>query len=133
MLRQYDEVTVIDFFKELLPNILSSRTPILENEKDYVPFVVNKALSAYIDTILYAAEMNINHGLDPQMQHDYIFYSVRKAKRSYQPWLKNQNDATINAIKMYFDCSNKKAKETINTLTDDQIKEILDKVKSIDV
>ena len=37
-------------------------------EKEYVPFVVNKCLSYFPDTIIQANNMNMHHGIDPKMQ-----------------------------------------------------------------
>lgn len=119
-----------DFFKEILPNILQEKTTNLEDEKDYVPFIVNKALSGYIDTVLYAQQMNMNANLDKRMQYDYLFYSVRKKKRMFQPWMKNVINPEVQAIQEYFHCSLSKAKETLNILTKEQVKEIVNKIES---
>jgi hypothetical protein len=76
--------------------------------------------------------MNLNYDLDKQMQYDYLFHAVRKRKRPFQKWIKPENDKQLNAIKLYFNISNQKAKETLNILTEQQIKEIVGKVKSRD-
>lgn len=120
----------IDLFKELLPNLLQGKEPILEEEKDYNPYITNRALTAYLDTILYANQMNQFPGLDRKMQYDYLFYSIRKKRRPFQPWMKAVNDETLSAICEYFQCSRRKGKENINILTKDQIKEIIEIVRS---
>ena len=40
-------------------------------EKKYSPFIVNKALYPFPDTILLANEMNINNHLDSKLQFDF--------------------------------------------------------------
>lgn len=120
----------MDLFKELLPSIMSGNEPVLEDEKEYNPWLVNKALSGHVDTILYANEMNINYSLDRQLQYDYLFHSVRKRKRPFQKWFKAEMNTPLAAIKEYFACSNQKARETISILTQNQIKEIIKKVES---
>jgi len=122
----------MDLFKELLPSLLQGREPILEDDKDYVPYIINKALSAHIDIILYANEMNLNYNLDKRLQHDYLFHSIRKRKRTFQPWLKRSKNDELNAVKEYFGYSMQKTKETINILTSEQVKEIVTKIKSKD-
>ena len=53
----------LDLFKEVIPSILKTNEHIInsdEDEKDYTPFVVNKALSGHIDCIFYVNEVNKN-------------------------------------------------------------------------
>ena len=52
-----------DLFKQIMPSILKTKTDVLQtkdDEKSYVPFVVNKALSFHSDSVLFANEMNVN-------------------------------------------------------------------------
>jgi hypothetical protein len=90
-------------------------------DKVYVPFLINKALSYFLDTALHANFMNCNSHISKQMQYEYYLHTVRKGKR-YSKWYKEDpNDDTINIIKKYYDCSDKKAKEYSRILTKDQI------------
>ena len=41
-------------------------------EKGYPPFIINKCLSGFVDTIMFANEMNMAHHLSKDMQ--YKFY-----------------------------------------------------------
>lgn len=97
------------------------------NQKEYSPFMVNRALSYYIDTIMYANDMNINHHVDKLMQHDYLFYSIRKAKR-FSKWAKKKKDSDIELIQEYYGYSYDKAKVAVSVLTDNQIKIIKKKL-----
>ena len=66
-----------------------------EAERDYVPFVVNRALSFSPDAILYANEMNCVPFADRRMQYDYLYHSLRKRKR-HDRWIKaSEDDATL--------------------------------------
>ncbi len=122
----------VDLFKELIPNILREREPLDLEEKDYVPYLVNRALSANLDTVLFANQINQYPNCDRKMQYDYLFHSVRKYKRGFHPWVKPDNHKALLAVCEYFQCSKKKGKETINILTDTQIQEIVSKVSSKD-
>jgi hypothetical protein len=54
----------------------------LENQEfKYEKWRTVSTLSNYVDTIFYANEMNLNHQITDKMHYDYLFYSVRKAKR----------------------------------------------------
>ena len=43
------------------------------DEKDYQPYMVNRSLSYFADTILMANEMNMNAHLDKKLQYDFYF------------------------------------------------------------
>ena len=60
-----------------------TRRPLLEDdlqEKAYVPFVINRSLSYFPDTILYANQVNHYNQLDKKMQFDYLRLSLRPRK-----------------------------------------------------
>ena len=113
-----------DLFKDIVPSILQTKKDVLDNEKDYVPFVVNRALSYHMDCILYANQMNMNHGLPQKLQYQYLLNTIRSMKRKFQPWQKSETDKNIDCVKTYFGYSNQKAKEALRILNDDQIAEI---------
>ena len=53
-------------------------------EKAYNPFMVNRALSYFQDTVLFANEMNVNHTIDKRLQFDFFINMVRKRKRFFK-------------------------------------------------
>ena len=89
-------------------------------EKGYTPFVVNRCLSYFIDTVLYANEMNRRPETDKKMQFDYLQRSIRKNKR-YSKWLKQESVENLDIIKQYYGYSDTKAKEVMDILTADDI------------
>lgn len=117
----FDIVTDISFNKKKLIDEF--------NEKEYSPFMVNRAFSYHIDTILYANEININHHADKLMQHDYLFYSIRKAKR-FSKWAKKKKDSDIDLIQEYYGYSYDKARVASTVLTNAQIKIIKKKLEN---
>lgn len=113
-----------DLFKDIIPSILQTKKNVLENEKDYNGFVVNKALSFHRDCVLYANQMNKVPNLDAKVQYHYLLNSIRGYKRPYQKWLKKETLDDLEAVKEYFSYSNEKAKEALSVLSNDQIIEI---------
>ena len=116
-----------DLFKEIVPSILQTKKNVFQDEfdyKDYTPFVVNRALSYHIDCVLYANEMNINSGIDKDMQYQYLLNTIRPVKRKFSPWQKSQVMKDLECVKVYFGYSNEKAKEALRILNDEQIAEI---------
>lgn len=89
-------------------------------EKEYVPFVVNRTLSYFPDTVLYANEINLRGGSDHRLQFEYLINSVR-AKKRFSRWLKPEKNEDVDAIKEYYNCSYNKANEIVKVLTGDQL------------
>ena len=98
-----------------------------DNEKEYVPFIVNKGLSYFIDTTFQANEMNYNHHVDHVLQFDYLLNSIRQKKR-YSKWLKPEKLHDLDVVKEYYGFSNGKAKDALSVLTKDQLAFIKDKL-----
>ena len=93
-------------------------------DKEYAPFVVNKCLSYFPDTILQANNMNISHHIDNRMQYHYLMFGLRKRKR-FSKWSKSKQEQDIEAIKSVFGYSNAKAEECIKILNEKEIEDIV--------
>ena len=94
-------------------------------EKKYPPYVVNRCLAPFTDTIMLVNEMNKLHHLDKKLQFDFLLNSVRTRKR-FAPWLKEEKIDNLECVKEYYGYSNEKAKSALNLLDDEQIKTIKD-------
>ena len=117
-----------DLFKDIIPSILQTKKNVVDNEKDYIPFVVNKALSFHYDCVLIANEMNKVPNTDGILQYHYLLNKVRGYKRPFQKWHKRETIEDLDAIKEYYTYSNDKAKEALTVLSNDQINEIKSKL-----
>ena len=94
-------------------------------EKKYPPYVVNRCLAPFTDTIMLVNEMNKLHHLDKKLQFDFLLNSVRTRKR-FAPWLKEEKIDNLECVKEYYGYSNEKAKSALKILNDEQIKTIKD-------
>ena len=92
-------------------------------EKEYNPFIINRGLSFFKDTILYANEMNIHHHLDHRVQFDFLINIVRKKKR-FSKWLKPEEISDLDVVKEYYGYSNEKARSVLSLFTDEQLTEL---------
>jgi hypothetical protein len=118
---------------KVLESINYTKEDILDpNGKDYVPFIVNKSLSYFMDTVAYANEMNKYPFLDKRMQYDYLKGSIRKRKR-FSGWVKKDKSDVIDAIIKYYDVSYRKASEYEKLLTEDQKQEILNHIQTFKI
>ena len=60
---------------EYLNSINSTKKNIMHDdimEKEYNAFIINRGLSFFPDTILFANEMNVNHHLDNKLQYHFL-------------------------------------------------------------
>ena len=89
-------------------------------EKVYEPFVINRSLSYFEDTVLLANEMNIHHHIDSRLQYDFLINTIRKSKR-FSKWVKPDNTETITAVMEYYIYSEEKAKAVLPLLGDNEI------------
>ena len=91
-----------------------------EDERSYVPFIVNRGLSYFQDTVLLANEMNIHNQLPNRMQFDFLKSMVRKRKR-FSKWFKPELANDLDVVKEYYGYSNDKANQALKLLTSDHI------------
>lgn len=93
------------------------------SEKDYPSFLVNKGLSLYADTILYANEINRRPWIDNKLAYDYYLNSIRPRKR-YSKWFKKTKNEDLELLKEYYKCSESKALEYLNILSETQLEKL---------
>ena len=124
------EVQMSYELKDYLREINTDKNPVMDSddemwEKKYPPFIVNKCLAPFPDSIHLVNEMNINCHLDHKLQFDFLLNSLRARKR-FTPWLKADKIDDLEYVKEYYGYSNEKAKSALKLLNDEQIKTIKD-------
>jgi hypothetical protein len=93
-------------------------------EKEYQPFLVNRALSQHKDCILFANEMNRRHHLDKKMQNAFLLNTVRSMKRPFAKWAKAEKNDDLECIKLAYGLSDSKAREALRLLGKEQIQQL---------
>ena len=96
-------------------------------EKAYIPYMVNRQLSYFPDTVLAANEMNRNHHIDNRLQFDFFINIIRKRKR-FSKWYKPETISDLDAVKKYYGYSNEKARQVLTLLSPEHINELKRKV-----
>lgn len=99
-------------------------------EKEYNAFMVNRGLSYFPDTILYANEMNTLHHLDAKLQYHYLINIVRPRKR-FSKWAKKKEDSDLTMIMQYSGYSIDKAKSALALLSSEQLKVMREQIESV--
>ena len=106
--------------KDWLNSINDTKKDLSEDIKSYPPFIINRCLSAYVDCILYANEMNLHHSLEKDMQYSFYLNSLRKKKR-FSPWLRKDKVNDLECVKKYYGYSNEKASQALKILNKSHI------------
>lgn len=94
-----------------------------ETEKGYVPFIINRGLSYFPDTVLFANEMNQRHQLDKAMQFYYLKGGIRKRKR-FSKWFKKEEVENLDLVVRFYNVSKTKAAIMLKLLSKENIEEI---------
>ena len=113
--------------KDYLYSINQSKKNILDEDPDavkkYPSYIVNRCLSSFTDTVLYANEMNKNSHLPNKMQYDFFLNSVKPRKR-FSPWARKDSIDYLDVVKEYYGYNDDKALQALRILTKDQLDKI---------
>lgn len=97
--------------------------------KDYSSFMINRGLSYFPDTVLYANEMNQHSTIPVDWQFFFLLNTIPKKKR-FSKWSKKDKETkSIQLVKEYYGYSNERAKEALSVLSDNQLKQIEEKLQ----
>ena len=94
-----------------------------ELESSYPSWIINKCLSSFTDTVLFANEMNMNWHISKRMQYDFFINSLRPRKR-FSPWSRKESVDYLEDIKEYYGYSYTKALEVIRILPKSDLEKI---------
>ena len=89
-------------------------------ERKYPPFIVNKCLSGFQDTLMLVNEINQHPHLDKKLQFDFLINSIRPRKR-FTPWVKAEKLDDLEYVKEFYGYNNEKARIALSILNDEHI------------
>ena len=112
---------------DYLKAINDTKQDIMEDEKDYNSFIINRGLSYFPDTVLYANEMNKYHHTENRLQFDFLINIIRKRKR-FSKWNKKNESVDIDAVKQYYGYSSEKARDVLPLLSKANLKIIKESI-----
>ena len=118
--------------KDYLNAINVSKDSLLDTEdemweKRFAPFIVNKCVAPFEDTVMLVNEINQLYHLDKKLQFDFLINSLRPRKR-YAPWMKAKKLKNLEYVKEFYGYNNEKAKAALDILDDEQISAIKKKL-----
>ena len=113
----FDYVTSINY----------SKKDVMEDEKTYNGFMVNRSLSYFSDTVVLANAMIRQYHLDNRLQYQFLINMVRKRKR-FSKWAKPETHNDVDVVKEYYGYSNEKAQQVLPLLSPSQLQKLKEKV-----
>jgi len=108
-------------------SINHTKKDVMEDEKTYNGFMVNRSLSYFSDTVILANEMNRYHHLDSRLQYQFLINMVRRRKR-FSKWVKPELENDLESVKEYYGYSNEKARQVLSLLSPSQLQQLKEKV-----
>lgn len=95
-----------------------------QSEKEYSPYMINRGLSLFPDTVMFANEINKYPDISKRQHYDFFINSIAARKR-FSKWPKaDKASDDLTMIANYFVCSYEKAKVHLDILTPIQVEEI---------
>ena len=118
--------------KDYINAINYTKEPLLDTEDDqwekkYPPYIINKCIAPFPDSLMLVNEINQLHHLDKKLQYDFLINCLRARKR-YTPWMKAKKLENLEYVKEYYGYNNEKAKSALDILNDEQISAIKTKL-----
>lgn len=104
--------TPFDFIK----SVSSTKKDIFTEDSEYSAYMVNKGLSYFMDTILYANQMNVLPNISPRQNYDYYMNSIRKKDR-FSKWHKSPKDEKAKIIMDFYECNYVTALQYLNCMS----------------
>ena len=96
-----------------------------QDEKEYPSFLINRALSMHVDSVLFAEQIAKFRDIPSKWAYDYYFYSIRSMKRGYSKWPKKEENEITEALMQYYQVNRRNAENYQKILTEKQINSIL--------
>ena len=117
----FDYINAITFSKE---NLMVDDKSV----KDYTPYIVNRGLSYFHDTVIQANAMNCHPSIPKNQQFSFLLNSIAKKKR-FSKWHKaDAATESLLLVQEYFGYSSEKAKAALSILSDEQLTLIKEKL-----
>lgn len=98
------------------------------NEKEYNPFIINKALSFNLDCLFHVCELNKYYSIPKQSQFQYLMGALDKKRRNGR-WVKKESlPADIAILREAYGYSDDDAVIALELLSDKQLLELKQKM-----
>ena len=112
----FDIATAVSYTKE----------DVIAFNEEYSQFMVNRALSYFVDSIHFVNIMNMHaQDIDNRLHFDFLRSTLRKRKR-FSKWHKYSAPEIVKTIQELYNYSEETAKQAYSILTNEQIDELME-------
>lgn len=116
-------ITPFDFIKA----VSNTKKDILaedpELEKQYAAYIVNRGFGYFMDTVLYANQMNMHPDIPKNAQYYYYMHSLRKQNR-FSKWHKLEKNPDLLLVQQIYNVRAEVAKQYLKILSKDDLKKL---------
>ena len=123
-MKPFDFINSINFTKK---NLMVNTENDELAERSYSPYITNRTLSYFTDTLLYANEMNKYSSLDNRLQYEFLLNSIRPKKR-FAKWSKPEQNDDLDIVSEFYNYSLPKARQALTLLNENQLRVIREKM-----
>ncbi len=112
---------------DYINNISQSKSSIWDDNSDreYSAFMVNRGLSQYADTIMFAQIMNTYGSYTSnRAQYDFYRYGITNKKKRFAKWSKAKKHEDLLEYASYFGMTPDLFEKNLELMTDEQISEM---------
>jgi hypothetical protein len=112
---------------DYINNISQSKSSIWDDDSDreYSAFMVNRGLSQYADTIMFAQIMNTYGSyVSNRAQYDFYRYGITNKKKRFAKWSKAKKHEDLLEYASHFGLSTDLFEKNLELMTDEQISEM---------
>ena len=90
-------------------------------DKSYVPFIINRGLSYFKDTVLFSNEMNRLNHLPNRMQYDFL-RNVLPPRKRFSKWAKKRSITDdVKLIQRKYNYSRQKAEQVYSLFPESEL------------
>lgn len=109
-------------------NAINLKTEVDDPEcKTYNSFMVNRGLSYFRDTVLWANEMNQRNTLDNDIKYSFLTKTINKKKR-FSKWFKAEKNDDIEVVIESYQISRQRAIELLSLLDKEKLNSLREKL-----
>ena len=110
-------------------NISQTTTSIWSDETsdgEYSKFMVNRALSQFYDTVMFAQEMNTRSDIPNKWHYEFLRLAIQPKKRRFAKWYKPEQTDLIKEVSAQYNINMRAAESYLSLLNNTDVDLIID-------
>lgn len=96
-------------------------------EKDYVEFIIDRAMSYNLDTVMLANEVTQRHQMPKQWKYDFYRLAIHPKKKRFSKWAKPEENEDVDLIMQVYQVNRQKASSILSLINKKDLQFIKEK------